>query len=35
VTIYHAVLPDSDAVVSVQGGGDRELGRAIVEGLSE
>jgi hypothetical protein len=35
VTIYHTHLPGSGLVVSVQGTGPAELGRAIVEGATE
>lgn len=35
VTIYHVLSPATGVVVSIQGGGDGELGRAIVEDLAE
>jgi hypothetical protein len=35
VVIYHAWLPDSGTVVSVQGAGPLDMGRSIVSGLTE
>ena len=35
VTMYHVRLESPDRVVSVQGVGEADIGRAIVEGLAE
>jgi hypothetical protein len=35
VVIYHAWLPDSNAIVSIQGAGPLDMGRSVVSGLTE